>query len=74
MEYYYCPRLLKLLQYLWVSALLGAVVLAQLGVFICSQKPRERSCVTMPLRGSFFPIFVNRNVRLGIYCGWKRLF
>lgn len=36
MEYYYCPRLLKFLQYLWVSASFAAVALKGLGVSSCS--------------------------------------
>lgn len=39
MEYYYCPGLLKLLQYLWVSALLDR------GIFFGS------SSLAFPLQG-----------------------
>lgn len=38
MEYYYCPRLLKFLQYLWVSAFFAAVMLKGLGVSSCSRQ------------------------------------
>lgn len=36
MEYYYCPRLLKFLQYLWVSASFAAGALKGLGALSCS--------------------------------------
>lgn len=39
MEYYYCPRLLKFLQYLWVSVLWNVSVLPELAVSTLFRKP-----------------------------------
>lgn len=66
MEYYYCPRLLKFLQYLWVSVLWNVTVLPELAVSTAFRNPWECSYV---LKAFLSSSFLSSNMKLGIYFG-----